>query len=346
MTRFMNAFTVPAIVLVLVQLSALPFTSASPGQAGHCNRGAISDQGAYTGPHNSSQGGGSLEDGSYQITIGGVALDDLISNSFIAGIDYNVRLETLIPEDVDAGYFKGLLIRLDTEIAGSDTNLSADYFTVQPSDSEIKKHPFCWADNIPAITHSGRVKKAAIEFTLNVPEPILGLRLDTTVVRNKDNGGSNWYYNKYNLDFSDPPPPPPCIEESDKKFYWKTSKKGKFKNKRCNWLAKKDVDEIEDICAMTEPEGSRGLAKDVCQVTCETCPSDCFQISSQKFFYKIKKEKPLYKDCDWLEFMFRKSPDKASKICTQKNLDPTGEYPPAMDGCPVTCGTCGGVGPQ
>jgi len=280
-----------------------------------------------------------LEDGSYQITIDGVALDIFESNSFIEGKDYNVRLETLVPD----GYFKGLLIRLDTMTVSNENDVSADFFTVETIDGGIQKHPFCLADDIPAITHNSRAEKTAIEFTMNVPEPISGLRLDTTVVRNKENGGSNWYYNIYTLDFSDPPPPSPCIEISKKKFYWKTKKNGKVVNKNCIWLAKKNVDEIENICAMMEAEGPKGLAKDVCQATCETCPSDCFQATSKKFFYKMKKGNPFYKNCLWLS---KRTDDKIAEICLKKNLDPSDKYPPAMIGCPVTCESCGGVEPQ
>jgi len=54
----------------------------------------------------------------------------------------------------------------------------------------------CTASNhiIHHAARTSKVKKKAIEFTMNVPEPILGLRLDTTVVRNKEDGGSNWSY--------------------------------------------------------------------------------------------------------------------------------------------------------
>eukprot|EP01083_Nonionella_stella_P295383 1003946_1 len=338
MTRFMNAFTLPAIVLVLVQLSVLPHTSANPSQAGHCNKGSISDQGDWTGPHN-SQGGGGLEDGSYQITIDGVALD-IFNTAFIdVGKDYIVRLETLVPDDLEVGYFRGALIRLDTSIVNNGLSVSSDDFTVQPSDSGIiQKHPFCEADDIPAITHTSRDKKTVIEFTMNVSVPISGLRLDTTVVRNKEDGGSNWYYDRYNLNsIIVDPPPPPCIEKSLKKFYLKTTKNGKVVNKSCNWLAKKNEDSIENICAMTVAEGSRGLAKDVCQATCETCPSACFQASGQKFFYKMRKGKPLPKNCQWLS---KRTDNQIAKICSEKNLDPSGKYPPAMTGCPVTCESC------
>eukprot|EP00554_Chaetoceros_debilis_P005680 CAMPEP_0194077724 /NCGR_PEP_ID=MMETSP0149-20130528/4306_1 /TAXON_ID=122233 /ORGANISM="Chaetoceros debilis, Strain MM31A-1" /LENGTH=267 /DNA_ID=CAMNT_0038758833 /DNA_START=46 /DNA_END=849 /DNA_ORIENTATION=+ len=139
------------------------------------------------------------------------------------------------------------------------------------------------------------------------------------------------------------PPPSPCIEISKEKFFWKTKKNGKVVNKNCIWLAKKNVDEIENICAMMEAEGPKGLAKDVCQATCETCPSECFQATSNKFFYKMKKGNPFYKNCLWLS---KRTDDKIAEICLKENLDPSDKYPPAMIGCPVTCESCGGVEPQ
>merc|ERR1711902_284878 len=53
-----------------------------------------------------------------------------------------------------------------------------------------------------------------------------------------------------------------------------------------------------------------------------TQPTPCLDIPTDKFYYKMKKEKPIYKSCKWL----------ANK--SHKGIGP------AKDICKVLCGTC------
>mmetsp|Transcript_17137 Transcript_17137/g.25167 ORF Transcript_17137/g.25167 Transcript_17137/m.25167 type:complete len:116 (-) Transcript_17137:81-428(-) len=107
-------------------------------------------------------------------------------------------------------------------------------------------------------------------------------------------------------------------------------------NKKDNWLAKKNVGEIESICAMTEAD----------KVSCERCASRLvihvqvivFRLQT-KTFSMMKKGKPLRKNCQWLS---NRKDDQIAKICSE-DLDPSDEYPPAMIGCPVICESCKGA---
>merc|ERR1711862_924876 len=76
-----------------------------------------------------------------------------------------------------------------------------------------------------------------------------------------------------------------------------------------------------------------GPAGFVCRATCADC-DPCFQHNKAKFYFKKKKGKVVLKNCTWLN----KNKKKGS-ICAKGK---TGDYPPAHEVCPVTCGigTC------
>merc|ERR1712156_780535 len=44
-------------------------------------------------------------------------------------------------------------------------------------------------------------------------------------------------------------------------------------SKPCKWLAKKNKNKIDSVCAKTDSHSGYGPAKDVCKVTCGTCPT-------------------------------------------------------------------------
>eukprot|EP00554_Chaetoceros_debilis_P016152 CAMPEP_0194125120 /NCGR_PEP_ID=MMETSP0150-20130528/59298_1 /TAXON_ID=122233 /ORGANISM="Chaetoceros debilis, Strain MM31A-1" /LENGTH=303 /DNA_ID=CAMNT_0038818913 /DNA_START=62 /DNA_END=973 /DNA_ORIENTATION=- len=217
-------------------------------------------------------------------------------------------------------------------VVGATSSNGDSSYTFQSSD--VGKMTF--ACDVGSHCERGQILTVTVEPP---PSPCIEISKEKFFWKTKKNGK---VVNK-NCIWLVEPPPSPCIEISKEKFFWKTKKNGKVVNKNCIWLAKKNVDEIENICAMMEAEGPKGLAKDVCQATCETCPSECFQATSNKFFYKMKKGNPFYKNCLWLS---KRTDDKIAEICLKENLDPSDKYPPAMIGCPVTCESCGGVEPQ
>jgi len=67
-----------------------------------------------------------------------------------------------------------------------------------------------------------------------------------------------------------------------------------------------------------------------------TQPTPCIDKPSDKFYYKMKKGKPMYKSCKWLG---KKTQKTIGKICG-KNTDSNNDIGPAKDICKLLCGTC------
>jgi len=87
---------------------------------------------------------------------------------------------------------------------------------------------------------------------------------------------------------------------------------------------------------MTDSQGELKSAKDVCQVTCGTCSSNCVELGSGKFFRsKRRRGRAIIQKCEWL---YKKSKTEIAAACAVTSSH--GNFGPARDVCPVTCGTC------
>lgn len=188
-------------VALLLHLSWLLKVVAFPSQAGHCEAGPIDAQNVTNGhaTYPDSPDGGTITNGGYHITVDGVALDDLNTNTLVAGTDYTVRIESI--DSINPSLFRGFLVRLN----GDST--TKDAFT--PVGGNIQLHPVCVVNEVAAVTHNLNDDKTMVEFTLNLPENIPAIDLDVTVLRVKAFG--NWYYSRYTLSTSSDPVNSPTI---------------------------------------------------------------------------------------------------------------------------------------
>jgi len=133
-----------------------------------------------------------------------------------------------------------------------------------------------------------------------------------------------------------------CFEDG-RDEYFSHSKAGVEKIFKCSNLSKRNDKNKDKICARTESSASGTKpAKDVCPVTCGTCPSgSCEEIVSDKFFHYAKKKngKFKYSNCRRLQVIRKADSTKADKICNR--VAPSNSKHPSADvRCPVTCGTC------
>lgn len=118
-----------------------------------------------------------------------------------------------------------------------------------------------------------------------------------------------------------------CLENRNDRYAW-----NKNKVRGCSKLARFSPTKLSKRCKKTE-------AKDMCQITCNTCPVDsCKELFSDNFFF-TKRGKNKVKSCHWLQRRAARGQDN-TKIC---NFQPGSVPKPhrvARDSCPVTCGTC------
>lgn len=124
----------------------------------------------------------------------------------------------------------------------------------------------------------------------------------------------------------------PCVENS-KRRYFSAVKENITVTETCFSLSKKDEVIIERVCQDTSSRESFGPAKDVCQVTCNTCPNACGEATHGKFFLKKKGNKNIHKLCRWLN-----NDTRRRKWC-KVTKSPT-KFEAAGVVCPVTCGKC------
>ena len=132
-----------------------------------------------------------------------------------------------------------------------------------------------------------------------------------------------------------------CIENFKSKFFAGTSGDGEEKVSKCKKLRKKNDEQKQKLCKITEI-ASDGMkpAKDVCPVTCEIC--DCDEIATDKFLFSAneKGKKQKVKKCLHLVKYFQTKPEKAEEICNMETPDFEIKKPLASEACPITCGTC------
>merc|ERR1712008_573612 len=111
------------------------------------------------------------------------------------------------------------------------------------------------------------------------------------------------------------------------------------KVRRCAALAKMPDTEKNKICLQDGPSvNDVGVAKDMCRITCDTCPNDsCTELFSDRFSFSINK-RLFRKNCNWLQKKVKHGTNfgpfwakhfSIDKICID-----------AAQNCPVTCGKC------
>jgi hypothetical protein len=113
------------------------------------------------------------------------------------------------------------------------------------------------------------------------------------------------------------------------------------RTKTCNWLANRsNANQIKKFCEKKwrYDRDGYGPPNKECRLTCDpyvsSCDS-CFEYSKSKFFLKkSKKNKNIFKSCNWLS---SKSENKKNQVCNQ---DSTGSFPKANVICPQTCNNC------
>jgi len=128
----------------------------------------------------------------------------------------------------------------------------------------------------------------------------------------------------------------PCVEGSLDRFLFRKVNKNRVITKTCQFLQnKKRKGQLGSLCDATDSTSTFKAARDVCQVTCGTCPSDCVELGSGKFFREKIGGRATHMRCDWLADM----PDvEIAEACAVES-SPT-RFAPAKSVCPVTCGKC------
>jgi len=128
----------------------------------------------------------------------------------------------------------------------------------------------------------------------------------------------------------------PCVEGSFDKFLFRKSNRNRVITKTCQFVQKKkSKGQLGSLCDATDSTNAFKAARDVCQVTCGTCPSDCVELGSGKFFREKIGRRATHMRCETLADM----PDvEIAEACAVES-SPT-RFAPAKSVCPVTCGKC------
>lgn len=131
---------------------------------------------------------------------------------------------------------------------------------------------------------------------------------------------------------------PGCYEaSSDEHFVRRKTVTGDELHWTCETLRSKEEKVINNNCKRNK-NGSVGPAKEVCKVTCSTCPNKCGEIDTQKFFLKRNGSgKFVYGNCGKLRK--RTNPAKLSFVC-ELVAPKESKFPSAKEACPVSCGSC------
>ena len=130
----------------------------------------------------------------------------------------------------------------------------------------------------------------------------------------------------------------PCIERTFSNFLLKKNKRGALTIKDCKYLQrlKNQGKDITNICASTGSSKKFKPAKDVCQVTCGTCSSNCVELGSAKAYWKtVGKKNHRTTKCEWLA---NKSAALQAEACSF-DVSPI-QQDVAKVVCPVTCKQC------
>ena len=329
------------ILLATTLLGSVSPLLAYPWGSGHCDEGPISSQYAVTSPHY-VYGFEQLDQGSFQVTIGGNTLSLGETMELNVGQEYDVTFERL-----NDNSFKGLLFRLPVSNAFTFT------------DSNIKLLTEICPDDVSAVTHSSRVVKQKVDFKMNVSEA----REMVLHVTSVEETAASFYYSEFTLNFvgvSNPdttapvasptvapvasptvapsasptvapvaspvsvdatpaPSPPPvssstCVD-STLRFMMKPNANAIPKWKKCIWVSKNP--------------GVRCLKNKVpthCPLTCDSIVNSCSTCVDSKRKFKMITS-GLQKRCGFIG----KEPDKTQTRCDKEGVRST---------CRATCGEC------
>jgi len=129
-----------------------------------------------------------------------------------------------------------------------------------------------------------------------------------------------------------------CIERTRSKFLLRKNKRGQPILRNCKFLQKrkKEGKNIAMICAATDSTNKNKPAKDVCQVTCDTCPGTCVQLGSARAYFRTAgatNHRSI--KCEVLAIRSAKS---QAKICAI-DVSPS-RFDVAKVVCPATCNQC------
>jgi len=130
-----------------------------------------------------------------------------------------------------------------------------------------------------------------------------------------------------------------CLETRDAQYHRKNDKIG-----LCRQLAKRTKEAVARVCSKNKSSSTGlGPAKDMCRITCNTCPNDsCNELFSNTFSF-LQNEDSVEQNCHWLQN--RQSLGKnIDKIC--RSVAEGYFAQSAAESCPVTCGTCDNLLPD
>merc|ERR1711865_1159697 len=130
----------------------------------------------------------------------------------------------------------------------------------------------------------------------------------------------------------------PCIERTFSNFLLKRTNRGALKIKNCKYLQrlKNQGKDITNICASTASTEKFKPAKDVCQVTCGTCSSNCVELgSATAYWITFGKKNHKTTKCEWLA---NKSAEAQEKACDFDESPIKKDVAKVV--CPVTCKQC------
>merc|ERR1712238_163079 len=130
----------------------------------------------------------------------------------------------------------------------------------------------------------------------------------------------------------------PCIERTFSNFLLKRTNRGALKIKNCKYLQrlKNQGKDITNICASTASTEKFKPAKDVCQVTCGTCSSNCVELgSATAYWITFGKKNHKTTKCEWLA---NKSAEAQEKACDFDESPIKKDVAKVV--CPVTCKRC------
>ena len=135
-----------------------------------------------------------------------------------------------------------------------------------------------------------------------------------------------------------PAPSTPCVEDPDDKFFFKLTKDGVYKKKKCSWLVKQE--KKEKHCKKKTKYHTNDSGKIfpppqiVCPITCENYCDPCFENAKTLYSHnQWENGTGVSKTCKELS---EKSQDKINEICSR--TESYEGYPIPSIACPMTCG--------
>lgn len=130
----------------------------------------------------------------------------------------------------------------------------------------------------------------------------------------------------------------PCLENSNALFLLKMKDETTPITKGCKFLKKLKSKKRKRICREKDSFGDFSPAKDVCQVSCETCKSDCTEVTADKFHKGFRKDgvTPMRVSCGSLA----KGTRKQIRWTCKNKTDSHDGFGPPKEVCPITCKSC------